>query len=286
MAKQRLKKRVRLDLEPIYRNRAVRIAHSHTPATRPSTKVRTPAPLNLEGLHQRGRLRLVLREIMTRFAQADRTHRDAIDQEVMNCVEIARFLAGDDPHNPRYHSDEWAVFWQQHAPNATQALKFVLKKAHADAKKASFYFRATYQMFEREVKAEDYPRLITEGGGYQALANRSLRFPRVKPVTTITPSTPTTSWEQTSDAQTHVQGAKSSTDEPLGKVVEEETPSTRQPTTRAAEPLLLAATFERGGCLFPDLPAGCHVRAHLTITESSSGQRTVCIWHAVRASKK
>ena len=294
MAKHRLRKGVRLDLEPIYRESAVKIAHSHTPATRPVTRADSPAPLRLDGLDQPGRLRQVLREIMNRFAQADRTHRDAIDQEVMRCVEIARFLAGDDPNTPRYHSDEWGAFWQRNAPDATKALQFVFKQAHADPKRASFYFRATYRMFEREERTEDYPRLITEGGGYQALADGGTRFPRSKQDTPTTPTTPTTPLAPTIPVISAVQRPKVqgqgrelkiSTDESPNGAHDERTSITIEPATLTVEKLILEATFERGGCWFPDLPAGSHVRAHLTIESSAAGKRTIRIWHAERDRK-
>ena len=290
MAKHGLRKGVRLDLEPIYRKRAARIAQSHTPATRPIIRADPPARLRLKGLEQRGRLRQVLREIMNRFAQADRTHRNAIDQEVMRCVEVARFLAGDDPYTPRYHSDEWVKFWQRNAPDATKALKFVFKQAHADPKRASFYFRATYQMFKREEKTEDYPRLITEGGGYQALADGGRRFPRPKQHTPTTPTTPPAptipviSAVQRPKVQGQERGSKISTDEPPTGADDERTSVTNEAATPTVK-MILEAIFERGGCGFPDLPAGSHVRAHLTIESSSEGKRTIRIWHAARDRK-
>ncbi|WP_238184168.1 hypothetical protein, partial [Methylobacterium trifolii] len=115
------------------------------PATAPSN---TPETSKARGLKRPGELERVFEQITEGFRQADLTHRAAIDQQVMECFRVANFLKQNWRGGERLLGGEWLKFWGKNGRNGDAALKFVFKQVHTDAKKASFYYRATRKLFE------------------------------------------------------------------------------------------------------------------------------------------
>jgi len=273
MAKQPPKRGVKLDLDPILRKRALDVSQSHTPLRYPAGDFSSPDIPSLKALERRGTLQQLLRGIMGRFAQADRKRRDAIDREVVNCMIVGRFLAQDDPIRPRYHSKKWENFWKENSHDPTKALKFAFDEAHADPKRASFYFCSTYRMFEENVRLQDLPCLVTKAGGYQALAARDRRFPRTKRTGLEPKKTPAL------DDASHENLESSGSNGISVKADNGEIEAPHRKLDAHAKSLLFAATFERGGRQFPDLPAGSYTKAHIQIIEVDQNKRVIKIFH-------
>jgi len=117
-------------------------------------------------------------EIREGFTKADARHRDMIDLQVMKCVRTAGDLASSYLSSGHTTSVEFDLYYKKRGCKKVEALKYVFKKVFSDAKKVSFYYRATFQMFEAGVPLNEYSQRINKAGGYRKLAASNVRFAR------------------------------------------------------------------------------------------------------------
>lgn len=231
-------------------------------------------PLTSNLLKQPGELERVLTGIKRGFVQADQRHRTAIDHEVMRCVRVARFLNAHFRKPNNILGGKWLEHWRKHKKVKTEALRFVFLQTHADAKKASLYYRAIYTLFDENVLIEDIPARVTAGGGYQALADANVRFPRKAPDDEMgndKKSKP--SKVKMSDRE----GDDNCDDEQSERIDGKETSDEGDETKEPAPKVTLLATFDQDGRSFLDLPLPCYVTVFMHVTAGPGESRRVRI---------
>ncbi|KQU25489.1 hypothetical protein ASG63_20480 [Methylobacterium sp. Leaf94] len=232
-------------------------------------------PLTSDLLKQPGELERVLTGIKQGFVQADQRHRTAIDHEVMRCVRVARFLNAHFRKPNNVLGGKWLEHWRKHKKVKTEALRFVFLQTHADAKKASLYYRAIYTIFDENVLIEDIPARVTAGGGYQALADANVRFPRKAPVEEVgNDKKPKPSKLKLSDSE-----GDDGDDEQSERIDGNDTSDEGDETEEPAPKVTLLATFDQDGRSFLDLPLPCYVTVVMHVTAGPGKSRRVRISH-------
>ena len=171
----------------IARRRAQIASSSHTDLSPPADPAPTSDQSGTQVLKRPGELEKVIEQITEGFRQADLTHRASIDQQVMESFRVASFLRHNRRGGERLLDGEWVKFWVKNGRNGDAALRFVFKKVHPNAKRASFYYRATRKLFEEGVRIKDLPARVTAAGGYQELADKNVK--KSRGATTTPPTT-------------------------------------------------------------------------------------------------
>ena len=251
-----------------------------------------PATLpSFEVLKRPGQLEQALENIKVRFSNADSRHLAAIDQEVMNCVRIANFLAQDIMHSRKYLEGRWFQHWCKHGRERIEALRFVFKLTHADPKKASFYYRATFKFFEEGVQVEDYPARVRAEGGYQQLADSNVRFPRAK----VPKGDPEGGHVREDDDNEDDDNEDDEEREPRTKrgrtggtkpqpAPEGDTSDAEECIAKGDEDeVSLVAMFEGEGRAFLDLPTPCLATVLMRVADHKDGVRHVTVLYAMQA---
>ncbi len=261
-------------LPPEVRDWVKKHRQPHQPALIPNE------PLTSDVMKRPGELERALTGIKRGFVQADQRHRTAIDHEVMQCVRIARFLNANVRKPQHILGGKWLEHWRKHKKVKTEALRFVFLQTHASRKKASLYFRAMYTMFDENVRIEDIPARVSAGGGYQALADAHVRFPRNEPDEgkgndkKPKPSMLKSKDNEGDDERDDEQSEPTDGDETSDEGDEAEKPATN---------VTLLATFDEDGRSFLDLPLPCYATVVMHITAGPGNSRTIRISHAEHA---
>ncbi len=230
-------------------------------------------PLTAAMLNQPGELERALSGIKQRFVRADQRYRAAIDNEVMQCMRVAHFLNANLRTQQHILGGKWLDHWRKHKKIKTEALRFVFLQTHNDPKKASLYFRAMYTMFDENVRVEDIPARVTASGGYQALADAHVRFPRNEPDEGEGDNKkPKPSKLKTKHSEGD--GEQSKPDNV------DETSNEGDGVQKPAPKMNLVATFDEEGQSFLDLPLPCYATVIMHIAAGPGNSRTVTIYHA------
>lgn len=270
---------VRLDIEGAIawrRSQTASLGHSNpSPAADPASTLDQSGTVVLK---RPGELEKVIERITEGFRQADLTHRASIDQQIMESFRIASFLKHNWRGGERLLGGEWVKFWGKNGRNGDAALRFVFKKVHPDAKKASFYYRATRKLFEEGVCLEDLPGRVTAAGGYQELADKNVENLREK-----TPARPGISGDKIGGSGSENGGCDGLDDlermkspRPKGKLQPtspaERTSAERQSEANAGDQSRLITVTASDGVAFFTLPLPCSVTLNVKLLQDADGE--------------
>jgi hypothetical protein len=220
-------------------------------------------------LKRPGELERVIERITEGFRQADLSHRAAIDQQVMESFRVAGFLKHNWRGGERLLGGEWVKFWGKNGRNGDAALRFIFKKVHPDAKKASFYYRATRKLFEEGVRSKDVPARVTAAGGYQELADMNVESPRGKAATPPVADVDKEGNHFDADLERTKKpraNRKAQTSEARGTSAE------LQSEANAGDQSRLVTIMASDGIAFFDLPLPCSVTLNGELSQDSDGK--------------
>lgn len=137
-----------------------------------------------------------------------------------------------------------------------------------------------YTMFDENVSVEDIPARVSAGGGYQALADAHVRFPRSELAEGEgNDRTPKPSKLKTKYSEDHNDRDGEQSKPTRGKAKSDEGDEAEESPPKVT----LLATFEEDGQSFLDLPLPCYATVVMHISAGPGGSRAVRIFHAEHA---